>query len=83
MKRPKLITLGFAIPLSHLKAMVDALTNTGDFDIDDQGSPTAGDGHAIIAKYNDHVVFRAMIHSNRKMYLVSAMEGLLTYTGTA
>ena len=71
-------TYGYAVPTDHVEAMIKALDQQKDLTKYEDGSLTDPEGHVVRYKHNDNDVFFCMIHSSRKVYLVRALEGLLT-----
>ena len=69
----KMITIGHAVTKAHLNCMVHALRDTGDLTEEQEH----GEGHTIKFDYKGKPVFRAIIHSNKKVYLVRALEGMI------
>ncbi len=73
-------TIGYAVP----KKTVLDLIKTIDKDMPElikheDGTPSHYDGHCVTYKLNGTVVFFAMIHSNKKVYLLRADKDLVAY----
>lgn len=72
----KLTTLGHAVPKAHLQMMVASLRRESDL-VEEKVTEAGSSGHVMKFTFRGRVVFWAMTHSSKKVYLVRALPGMI------
>lgn len=76
MNKIPMITLGAAIPDATVRDMVKQMADLG-ANVEHKGDPKDSEGESFVVRTGKgKEIFRALVHSSRKVWLVRCREGL-------